>query len=62
MFLYISFQSDAASAVVKVDKRVINNRPINVALSNPPARKVKVADGSTDTPKSRPQEQPGRWV
>lgn len=62
MLLYISFQSDAASAVVKVDKHVINNRPINVALSNPPARKVKVADGSTDTAKSRPQEQPGRWV
>jgi hypothetical protein len=34
----VSFQSGAAAAVLKQDQTTINNRVINVALSNPPKK------------------------
>ncbi|XP_057295311.1 squamous cell carcinoma antigen recognized by T-cells 3-like isoform X2 [Hydractinia symbiolongicarpus] len=40
-YAYVEYEkeADATSALLKLDKTVLNNRPINVALSNPPARK-----------------------
>ena len=46
---FVSIQADAISAIMKLDKQMLNNRPVNVALSNPPARKVQ--------PKTQPSQQ-----
>lgn len=53
-FAYIEYETegDAANAIMKLDKHVMNNRPINVALSNPPARKP--TKNGTVQQKSRP--------
>ncbi|XP_065663272.1 squamous cell carcinoma antigen recognized by T-cells 3 isoform X3 [Hydra vulgaris] len=44
-YAYVEYESetDAQSAIVKLDQVPLNDRPINVSLSNPPARKITVA-------------------